>query len=410
LQIGHGDASFLFPRSYPNEAGMNPLRCHDIADLRAAARRRLPRGLFEYVDRGCDGETGLAANRAAFDFLRFAPRVLADVGERSLGATVLGRAQALPMAIAPMSPAGLLWFEGERELAEAAKAAGIPFTLATESMTSLETIAREVGGTLWFQLYIWRERALSWRLVERAARAGYQALLFTVDTPATPHRAFNDRSGYGTPFRPSPSNVADMVLHPRWLAGVIGRYALARGLPRLENHPGEPKRTVLHAAPAETRLNQSIAWEDVRTLRGMWPGKLIVKGVLRADDARRAIDCGADGVVVSNHGARNLDSACASIAALPAVAAAIGGDASVLLDSGVRYGTDIAKALALGAEAVLIGRPALFGIAMGGRAGAARAIALLAHEFDIALANLGCRSPAELSTEVIWQAPPAVIT
>lgn len=380
---------------------MNPLRCHDIADLRAAARRRLPRGLFDYVDRGCDGEAGLAVNRAAFDAIRFAPHVLADVAERSPQATVLGHAQALPMAIAPMSPAGLLWFEGERELAEAAKAAGIPFTLATELMTALEIIAREVGGTLWFQLYIWRERALSWRLVERAARAGYQALLLTVDTPVPPHRAFNDRSGYGTPFRPTPANIADMLLHPRWLAGVMGRYALARGLPRLENHPGEPKRTVLHAAAPETRLNQSIAWEDVRTLRGLWPGKLLVKGILRADDARRAVDCGADGVAVSNHGARNLDSACASIAALPAIAAAIGGDASVLLDSGVRYGTDIAKAVALGAEAVLIGRPALFGIATAGRAGAARALALLAHEFDTVLANLGARTPAELSPDLI---------
>ena len=381
---------------------MNPLRCHDIADLRAAARRRLPRGLFDYVDRGCDAEVGLAANRAAFDAIRFAPRVLAGAAERSLQTSVLGHAQALPMAIAPMSPAGLLWFEGERELAEAAKEAGIPFTLATESMTALETIAREVGGTLWFQLYIWHERALSWRLVERAARAGYQALLLTADTPVPPHRAFNNRSGYGTPFRPSTANIADMLLHPRWLAGVIGRYALARGLPRLENHPGEPKRTVLHAAAPETRLNPSIAWEDVRTLRGIWPGKLLVKGILRADDARRAIDCGADGVVVSNHGARNLDSACATSTALPAIANAIGGHASILLDSGVRYGSDIAKALALGAEAVLIGRPALFGIATAGRAGAARALALLAHEFDTVLANLGCRAPSELNADLIW--------
>jgi len=305
------------------------------------------------------------------------------------------------MAIAPVSPAGLLWFEGERELAAAAKEAGIPFTLATESMTPLETIAREVGGTLWFQLYIWHERALSWRLVERAARAGYQALLLTVDTPVPPHRAFNNRSGFGTPFHPTPANIADMLLHPRWLAGVMGRYALARGLPRLENHPGERKRTVLHAAAPETRLNASIAWEDVRELRRIWPGKLLVKGVLRADDARRAIDCGADGVVVSNHGARNLDGACASIAALPAIAAAIGGHGSILLDSGVRYGSDIAKALALGAEAVLIGRPALFGIATAGRAGAARSIALLSHEFDTALANLGCRTPAALSPDLI---------
>lgn len=382
---------------------MNPNTCHDIADLRAAARRRLPRGLFDYVDRGCDGDTGLANNRAAFDAIRFAPRVLADVADRSLQATVLGKLQEMPMAIAPMSPAGLLWFEGERELAAAAAAAGIPFTLATESMTALETIASQVGGTLWFQLYVWTERALSWQLVERAARAGYTALLVTVDTVVPPYRAFNDRSGFVTPFRPGIANIADMLAHPRWLAAVMGRYLLARGLPRLENHPGDPKRTVLQPSQPETRLNAALNWDDIRTLRGLWPGRLIVKGILRADDAARAVACGADGVVVSNHGARNLDSAVASIDALPAIADAIGGKASILLDSGIRHGSDIAKALALGAEAVLIGRPALYGIAAAGRAGAARALSLLRHEFDTVLAYLGCRSPAELDAGLIWR-------
>jgi len=388
---------------------MNPNACHDIADLRAAAHRRLPRGLFDYVDRGCDSETGLARNRAAFDDIRFAPHVLADVGQRTLQAAVLGRTQEMPIAIAPMSPAGLLWFEGERELAAAAADAGIPFTLATESMTALETIASEVGGTLWFQLYIWTERRLSWQLVERAARAGYTALLVTVDTVVPPHRAFNERSGFGTPFRPGIANIADMLAHPRWLAGVMGRYLLARGLPRLENHPGDPKRTVLQPPRPETRLNPALDWDDIHTLRKIWPGRLIVKGILRADDAARAIECGADGVVVSNHGARNLDSAVASIEALPAIADAIGGTASILLDSGIRHGSDIAKALALGAEAVLVGRPALYGIGTAGRAGAARALALLRHEFDTVLAYLGCRSPAELDAGLIWRNQPPTV-
>ncbi len=382
---------------------MNPASCHDIADLRAAARRRLPRGLFNYVDRGCDDDTGLANNRAAFEKIRFVPHVLAGVAERTLRATVLGQPQELPIAIAPLSPAGLLWFEGERELAAAAASAKIPFTLATESMTALETIATEVGGTLWFQLYIWTNRRLSWQLVERAARAGYSALLVTVDTIVPPHRAFNERSGFGTPFKPGIRNIADILAHPRWLAGVMGRYMLAGGLPRLENHPGDPKRTVLQSSLPETRLNPTLNWDDISTLRKIWPGRLIVKGILRADDATRAVACGADGVVVSNHGARNLDSAVASIEALPAITEAIGGRASILLDSGVRHGSDIAKALALGAEAVLIGRPALYGIATAGRAGAARALALLRHEFDVALAYLGCRSPAELDPGLLWR-------
>ena len=275
-------------------------------------------------------------------------------------------------------------------------------------MTALETIAKEIGGTLWFQLYIWTERKLSWQLVERAARAGYTALLVTVDTVVPPHRAFNERSGFGTPFRPSVANIADMLAHPRWLAGVMGRYLLAGGLPRLENHPGDPKRTVLQSSLPETRLNPTLNWDDIGTLRKIWPGRLIVKGILRADDAQRAIEHGADGVVVSNHGARNLDGAVASIDALPAIAQAIGGNASILLDSGIRHGSDIAKALALGAEAVLVGRPALYGIATAGRAGAARALAVLRHEFEVTLAYLGCRSPAELHPALIWResAPP----
>ena len=378
--------------------------CHDIADLRAAARRRLPRGLFDYIDRGCDDDVGLARNRAAFNAIAFAPSVLRGVADRSLAVDLFGRRQAMPMAIAPMSPAGLVWYEGERELATAAAAAGIPYALPTESMTPLADIAA-IGGTLWFQLYIWADRAESWQLVDRAAEAGAEALLFTVDTAAPPHRAFNNRSGFGTPFRPSLSNLTDILLHPAWLAGVMGRYAAASGLPRMQNHPGNPKRSALAASPPETRLNAGIDWNDLAELRRRWPGKLLVKGVLRAEDAVRAVDQGADGVVVSNHGARNLDSAIPSLTALPAIAAAIGGKATILLDSGIRHGGDIAKALALGADTVLLGRAALFGLAAGGRTGVTRALDLLRLELDTTLALLGCRSPAELHHGLIWREP-----
>lgn len=377
-------------------------RWHDIADLRLAARRRLPRGLFDYVDRGCDGDAGLARNRAAFDAVTFAPQVLRGVAERSLGIDLLGRRQALPMAIAPMSPAGLLWFEGERALAASAAAAGIPYTLPTESMTPLDAIAG-IGGPLWFQLYIWADRAESWRLVERAARAGCQALLLTVDTAVAPHRAFNNRSGFGTPFRPDLANMLDMLTHPAWLAGVMGRYLRASGLPRMQNHPGTPKRSVLAPSPPETRLNAAITRDDVASLRRIWPGKLLIKGILTPADALRAVDHGADGIVVSNHGARNLDAAVPAIAALPGIATALGGRSTILLDSGIRYGADIAKALALGANAVLIGRAALYGLAAGGGPGVSRAIELLRAEFDAALALLGCRSPADLTSELIWR-------
>jgi len=381
---------------------MGTAHWHDIADLRAAARRRLPRGLFDYVDRGCDAEAGLGRNRAAFDAITFAPAVLRDVADRSLDITLLGRAAALPMAIAPMSPAGLLWFEGERELALAAARAGIPYTLPTESMTPLADIAA-VGGRVWFQLYVWTDKTESWRLVDRASKAGCDTLVLTVDTPVPPHRAFNQRSGFGTPFRPGPSNIADMLLHPSWLFGVMGRYLMSSGLPRLQNHPGNPRRSVLSSTPPGTRMNASVTWEDVGTLRRIWPGALLIKGILTPRDAVRAIDHGADGVVVSNHGARNLDAAVPPILALPAIAAAISGRATILLDSGVRHGSDIAKALALGANAVLIGRAALFGLAAGGGNGVSRALDLLRLEFDTTLAMLGCRSPGDLNADLIWR-------
>jgi isopentenyl diphosphate isomerase/L-lactate dehydrogenase-like FMN-dependent dehydrogenase len=377
---------------------MSAADCHDIADLRRAARRRLPRGLFDYVDRGCDTDSGLARNRAAFEAVTFAPAVLRGTSGRSTGITLFGRDLALPAAIAPMSPAGLLWHEGERGLAEAAAAIGIPYTLPTESMTPLDIIAR-TAAPLWFQLYVWTARQHSYALVDRAAAAGAAVLLLTVDTPVPPHRAFNERSGFTAPFCPGPRTIADIIAHPRWLAGTIGRYLVSGGLPRMRNHPGE--RPVLSASSADTRLDPSFDWDGLAELRRRWPGRLLVKGVLRADDARRAIEHGADGVVVSTHGARNLDAAIASLAALPAIAAAVKPHGAVLLDSGIRHGVDIARAIALGADAVLLGRAVLYGIAAYGPAGAARALALLHAEFDTALANLGCRSPAELGPHLL---------
>ena len=379
---------------------MGPLFCHDIEDLRTAARRRLPRGLFDYVDRGCDGDIGIARNRAAFDAITFAPRVLRGVAQRSTASTLFGQKLALPAAIAPMSPAGLLWHEGEGKLAAAARAAGIPYTLPTESMTRLDAISAIMAGSpWWFQLYLWADKAESMKLVERVAAAGASVLLLTVDTAVAPHRAFNHRNGFATPFKPGLRNITDMLLHPGWLIGTMGRYALTTGVPRMLNHPGTPG--ALHGSGPASKLNGGITWEDVAMLRRLWPGKLLVKGILRADDARRAIEAGADGVVVSNHGARNLDGAMASIAALPAIAAEIGRHGTILLDSGIRHGADMARALALGADAVLLGRAVLFGLAAFGEAGAARALSLLRHEFETAMALLGATSPKEITRDMV---------
>ena len=323
---------------------MSASRCHDIADLRTAARRRLPWGLFDYVDRGCDADVGIARNRVAFDAIRLAPAVLRDVRGRSTTTRLFDRDLAFPAVIAPMSPAGFLWHEGEGHLAAAAAAAGVPYTLPTESMTPLADIA-DSGADWWFQLYLWDDRRLSWDLVERVGAAGCGVLLLTVDTTVPPHRAFNARSGFGAPFRPSVRTVVDGLTHPRWLFGTMG--------------------------------------------------------VLRAADARRAVAMGVDGVVVSNHGSRNLDAAVPAIEALPAIVAAIGGQATILLDSGIRHGADIARALVLGADAVLLGRAVLYGLAAYGRDGAGRALDILRHEFETAMALLGCTSPEQLSRELL---------
>ncbi len=377
-------------------------RCFNIDDLRLAAERRLPRGIFEYVDRGSEGEVSLRENRAGFDRIRMRPRVLEDVSGRTLETALFGKVQSMPMAIAPMSPAGLLWHEGELALARAAAASGIPYTLPTESMTVLERIASEAGGRLWFQLYLWENREYSYSLLERVERAGFEALIVTVDTNVAPNREYNARNGFAMPIRPSVRAALDMLRHPRWLTTVMARYVLASGMPLVANHPEAYRHAIFRDPPDHaTRISSTMTWDDIRVLRRKWPRTLIVKGILRADDAVKAVDAGADAVVVSNHGARNFDSAVASIDALPAIADAIGHRATILLDSGVRRGSDVAKALALGAKAVLVGRPALYGIATAGEAGARHALGLLRAELDKVMAYAGCRDVGAIDRDLL---------
>jgi L-lactate dehydrogenase (cytochrome)/(S)-mandelate dehydrogenase len=367
------------------------LGAYDIADLRELARRRLPRGVFEFFDRGNGEETALVENRAAFDRIKFEPRMLVDTSRRAQDITLFGRRQTMPIAIAPTGSAGLAWHEGEVALARAAAKAGIPFALATGSMTSLERVAAEAGGTLWFQLYMWPDRSLSHRLAERAKAAGYQALIVTVDTPVPPGREYNLRNGMTVPFRFTRRNVTDVLAHPRWLATVLMRYLLTTGMPRYENYPTEIKAHITAVPMGRSMMvTDSLTWEDLRTLRKLWPHTLMVKGILRAADAVAAADCGADAVIVSNHGGRAVDSTRAPIAVLPEVVEAAGGRLAVLVDSGFRRGADVVKALALGAKAVLVGRATLYGTAVAGEIGAARAIEIYRDEIDRLLALIGC--------------------
>ena len=381
------------------------LGAYDIADLRELARRRLPKGVFEFFDRGNGEETAVVENRAAFERYKFTPHHLVDTSRRSQEVTLFGKRHKMPIAVAPTGSAGLAWYQGEIELARAAAEAGIPFTLATGSMTSLETVAEQAGGTLWFQVYMWPDRAASHKLVERAKAAGYQAILVTVDTPVPPGREYNLRNGMTVPFRFTGRNVTDVLMHQGWLWGVLARYLATTGMPRYENYPTDLKNRITALPMGRSMMTtDSLTWEDLKALRKLWPHALIVKGILRPQDAVLAADCGADGVLVSNHGGRAVDSTPAPIDVLPKVVDAVGNRMTVLVDSGFRRGADVVKGLALGAKAVLIGRATLYGTAVAGQAGAARAIEIYRDEIDRMLALIGCPDIGALGRDYVVSA------
>jgi isopentenyl diphosphate isomerase/L-lactate dehydrogenase-like FMN-dependent dehydrogenase len=294
-----------------------------------------------------------------------------------------------------------MWYRGDLALARAAAAAGVPFTISSASTMDLEQIA-VAGGRLWFQLYLWEDRALSYAVVDRARDVGCEALFVTLDLPVPPNREYIHRNGFGTPFKLNARNTLDVLTHPRWLAGVMGRYMLSGGIPTQANLPDKLRAKVTKGAPPGALFKQDdLDWDGVRELRDRWPGKLVLKGILHPDDAERALTLGADGVVVSNHGGRALDSSVATLAALPAIVDAVGGRMSILLDSGVRRGSDVVKAVALGADGVLAGRAPLYGLAAAGEAGVARALEILGSETVRTMAMLGARSVAEIDSRLI---------
>ena len=377
-------------------------RCYSIPDLREAARRRLPRGVFEFVDRATEDHIAVRNNRDAFHKIRLMHRALVDVSGRKTETMLFGKPSALPMIIAPTGAAGLCWHRGELELARAAAKAGIPLTLSTASMTSLEEIVT-AGGRLWFQLYVWKQRELSHALIERVKQAGFETLIVTVDSPVGANREYNQRNGFGLPFKPTLRFTLDMMQHPRWMQGVMWKY-FTGGMPRHENYPPEYQQSILSGVGSRDALRaDSLDWDDIKRFRDMWPGPLMLKGINRVDDAVRAVEAGLDGLIVSNHGGRNMDSAVATLDVLPEIAEAVGHRTTLILDSGVRRGSDIVKALALGAKAVLTGRATLYGTAVGGAEGAGKAISIIKSEFDKTMAYTGCRSVDEITADIIFR-------
>lgn len=370
-----------------------------IEDLRCIAKARLPRAIFDFFDGGAEDEVTLRANRAAFERVRLLPRVLVDVSSVDLKTELLGKTSSLPLAIAPTGGISAGRAGAELALARAAKAFGVPFTLATPAAFTIERVADEVGGRLWFQLYAVRDREFREKLVLRAKNAGYEAMLVTVDLPVSGKRERDPRNGFVTPFKPSWRNSRDVIFKPAWLLEIM-----RHGLPGMANFDGyrfSAQSPTDIATAVGREMDAALDWDAVKRLRELWPGKLLLKGVERPDDAERAASIGCDGVVVSNHGGRQLDGALPTLDALPAVAAAVGKKITVLLDGGVRRGVDIVKARALGAHAVLTGRATLFGVQAGGEAGARRALEILASELERSMRLCGARSIAEISRDLV---------
>jgi L-lactate dehydrogenase (cytochrome) len=375
-------------------------RALTIDDLRRLARRRLPRAVFDFVEGGAGDERTVARNRAAFERLLFRPRALVDVSKRDQATVVLGERVATPVIVSPTGMAGLCWPKGEVAAARAAQDAGTIYTLSTHSSCSIEEVAAGAPGPLWFQLYVWQNRDLTRSFVERARVAGYRALVLTVDVPIISRRERDIRNGFTIPPRITVRNALDTLRRVGWMRRVLFGPRLT--LANLVGAPGAPRTDIVTlGGVANRQVDPSVAWADLAWFRSLWQGPLVLKGVLTAADARRAVDHGVDGLIVSNHGGRQLDGTPASIEALPEIADAVGDRIEVLLDGGVRRGADVVRALALGARAVMVGRPYLYGLAAGGSAGVRRALDILAGEVDHTLALVGVPRSGDVDRTVV---------
>jgi L-lactate dehydrogenase (cytochrome) len=379
-----------------------------LDDFEPAARRKLPRPLFGYVAGAAETNASLKDNRAVFQDWAFRPRYLIDVSRRTIGTTLFGREVRAPFGIAPMGISAMMAYRGDLVLARAARDAGIPMIMSGSSLIPLEEVVREAPES-WFQAYLPGEPARIAGLVERVAKAGFKTLVLTVDTTTMGNRENNVRSGFSTPLKPTLRLAWDGAIRPRWLLDTMLRTLRHHGMPHFENSyatRGAPiiARNVERDFGARDHLN----WSHLAQIRRQWSGKLVVKGILHGEDARRAHEEGADGVIVSNHGGRQLDGAISAFRALPEVKSAAG-NMVVMMDGGIRRGSDVLKALAMGADFVFVGRPFLYAAAVGGEAGVRHGIDILSSEVDRNLALLGCLAPEEVGMHHLMRvggAPP----
>jgi L-lactate dehydrogenase (cytochrome) len=371
-----------------------------VADLRRIARRRLPRGVFDYIDGGAEDERTLAANTAAFARVTFKPRVLRDVGTIDTSTTLLGRQLPMPLALSPTGFTRIANSEGELAVARAAERAGLPYTLSTLATRSIEEVAAVSSGSKWFQVYVWRDRGLVKEMIDRAAAAGFEALMLTVDTAVLGRRERDARRGFTLPPKIGIGTMFDGAVHPAWTWEFVRaepiKFANVAGL-----DVGDGSSAVSLAEYINSQFDPALSWADVDWMRTVWSGPLIIKGIQTVVDARLAADIGVEAIALSNHGGRQLDSAPAPLDLVAPVADAVGDRVEVICDGGVRRGSDIVKAVALGARACTAGRAYLYGLGAAGERGVDHVLGLLADDMRRTMALIGARSIDELSRDLL---------
>ena len=372
-----------------------------LQDLEEPARRYLPRPIFGYVSGGAETNAALRGNRSAYDDLMFVPKSLVDVSQRSTKRELFGRTYDAPFGFCPMGGTSMVAYQGDIILARIAQEANVPMIMSGASLTRLEDV-RAAGRTAWFQAYLPGEDDRIAQLVDRVARAGFDTLALTVDCPVGANRENNVKSGFHKPLRPTPQLAWDCMSHPRWFVGMLMRTVINQGMPYFENM-GSRVPLISGKAERDRGNREELCWRHVELMRRLWKGKLVLKGVLNKETAKIARESGVDGIIVSNHGGRQLDYSTAPLRVLPGIAAEARG-MTVMMDGGIRRGTDILKALALGAQFVFVGRPILYATAIGGDAGLRHAVKLLREEVSRDMALLGITSLAEMRPEMLMDA------
>jgi len=376
---------------------MTTITC--IEDLRRIAERRVPRMFYDYADSGSWTESTYRANSTDFEKIKFRQRVAVDMSNRTLQTTMAGQEVSMPVAIAPTGLTGMQHADGEILAARAAEQAGVPFTLSTMSICSIEDVAANTSKPFWFQLYVMKDRAFIERLIERAKAANCSALVLTLDLQVLGQRHKDLRNGLSAPPRLTLPNIVNMATKPRWCLGMLG--TKRRQFGNIVGHATSVSDMSSLSSWTSQQFDLTLSWKDVEWVKQRWGGKLIIKGIMDAEDARLCVESGADALIVSNHGGRQLDGAQSSIAALPGIAAAVGKEIEVHMDGGIRSGQDVIKALALGARGVYIGRAFLYGLGAMGEEGVRRSLQIIRNELDITMAFCGLRDVKKVDRNIL---------